>query len=159
MSDSESHTVISWSAYEHEHIVRSADWMWALGISAVSLAAICILFNDFLFGLLILIAAFTIALLARTPPPLTEFTVSEDGVQVGSTMHRFSEILSFWIDDKHPSGRTFLLIDTVKFMAPNLIIPIESVEHKDVRTLLLKHVKEVPMKEPVSHKIFEFLGL
>ncbi len=152
-------TVLRWSAYEHEHTERGSDWYWALGIFAVSAALTSLLLHNVLFAVLILLAAVTIALLARTPPEIARFELSDKGIRVNGRLHRFEQIISFWVDEEHPHGRPLLLIDTVKFMAPNLIIPIEGIDPKLVHAYLLERSKEVEMKEPLSHKIFEFLNL
>jgi len=151
------HVVLRWSAYEHEHVERGSDWYWALGIVAVSAALTSILFDDFLFAVLILLAAVVLVLLSRTPPESTTFEISERGIRVGASLHRFDEVISFWVEDE--SGKPHLLVDTTKFMAPNLIIPIEHIDPNLVRAYLKEHAEEVPMKEPVSHKILEFFGL
>ncbi|HWP61799.1 MAG TPA: hypothetical protein VN495_04315 [Candidatus Paceibacterota bacterium] len=150
---------LSWSAYEHEHIERGADWFWALGVAAVAIALTAIILHDFLFGVLVLVAAFTLALLARTPPDLATFEISERGIRVNGTLHRFDHIIAFWVEDEHHEGRPLLLVDTTKFLSPNLIIPIEDIDPHLVRTFLKEHAKERPMKEPIGHKILEFLGL
>ena len=116
-------TVLRWSAFEHDHIERTGDWFWALGIVAVCAALVSILFHDVLFAILIIVAATTIAMLARTPPEIVEFEISNRGIKVDGTMHRFEEIISFWVED-HDVARPLLLVDTIKFMAPNLVIPI-----------------------------------
>ena len=150
--------VLRWSAYEHEHVERGGDWFWALGIVAVCAAVVAVLFHDFFFAVLIVLAATTIGMLARTPPELMEFELSERGIKAGGTMHRFEEVLGFWVED-HNVERPMLLVDTTKFMAPNLIIPIEGIDPHTVREYLRARTKEVPMKEPVAHKILEFFGL
>lgn len=150
--------VLRWSAYEHEHVPRGSDWFWALGIVAVSAALTSILFHDILFGVIILIAAAILGMLANVPPDLMEFEVSDRGVRVGGTMHRFEEIISFWVEEEG-GDRPMLLVDTTKMMAPNLIIPLENIDPHAVRTFLQNHANEVPMKEPLAHKILEFFGL
>ena len=149
---------IRWSAYEHEFIERADDWFWALGIVAVCVALTSILFSNVLFAILVIVAAFTIGIVARMPPELIEFELSERGIRIGGTLHRYDEIISFWVEDEHDAG-PLLLVDTIKFMAPNLIIPIEGVEPAAVRAFLQERVEEVPMKEPISHKILEFFGI
>ena len=150
---------LRWSAYEHEHIERGSDWFWALAIIAVSIALTAIILHDFFFAVLVLVACFTLALLARTPPELAQFEVSERGIRVNAQLHRFDHIISFWVEDEEHHDRPLLLVDTTKFLSPNLIIPIEEIDPHLVRTFLKAHAKEVPMKEPLSHKILEFLGL
>lgn len=153
----ESHATLRWSAYEHEHVERGADWYWALGIIAVSVAVTSVLLSDVLFALLVLVAAATIAILSKTPPKLATFEISERGIRVNGTLHRYKEIISFWVEDEH-KGRPLLLIDTTKFLAPNLIIPIEHVDPTTVRATLKRYTEEVHMREPISHKITEFFG-
>ena len=157
--ETQQHVMLRWSAYEHEHVERGSDWFWALGIIAVCGAAISVLFHDSLFGLLIIVAAVSFALIARNAPPLSTFEISGRGVRINGVLHRYDEIISFWVEDEHHRGSPLLLIDTIKFLSPNFIIPIEGVDPHLVRTLLKAHAKEVPMKEPLSYRIVEFFGL
>lgn len=154
----ETSTVLRWSAYEHEHVPRGSDWFWALGIFAVCAALTSILFHNILFAVLIILAAAILGMLARTPPELMEIELTEKGIRTGETLHRYHEIISFWVEDGHDDS-PLLLVDTTKFMSPNLIIPIEHTDPALVRAYLKEHSKEVHMKEPVAHKILEFFGL
>ncbi|QQG37995.1 MAG: hypothetical protein HYS26_00355 [Candidatus Kaiserbacteria bacterium] len=149
---------IRWQAYEHEHIERNRDWFVALGIAAVSIALISALLGNILFGILILVAAVTLAVLAKSPPPLVQFEVSDRGIRVAGTMHKYEEIIAFWVED-HDVHPPVLLVDTIKWLSPNLVIPIEGVDHRQVRAFLAERCEEKPMKEPISHKILEFFGL
>lgn len=155
MSSAES-APLRWSAYEHEHIERGSDWFWALGIIAVATAVTSILFGNVLFALLIVAAATTLAVIVRKPPPLIEFEISDEGIRVGDEIHDYEEVLSFWVDDA--GERPLLLVDTVKFMYPNLIIPLDGLNPEEVRAYLKERAAEIPMKEPLSHKILEFFG-
>lgn len=153
------HTVVlRWNAYEHEHVERGSEWFWALGIAAVCAALTAIILSDILFAVLILVAAFVIALLARHAPDVSTFEISAKGVRVDKTLHRYDEIISFWVEDEH-DGHPLLLIDTLKVMSPNLIIPIHDIEPGLIRSYLLEHAVETPMKEPLAHKVLEFLGI
>lgn len=153
------HVVFRWSAYEHEFIERDSDWFWALGIIALSGAVISVLFHDFLFAVVILVAAFAFGVLATTVPQLATFEVSERGIRINGKLHRYHEIISFWVEDEHHDGRPFLLLSTVKFMSPHFVIPIEGLDPQRLRMFLRKHAKEVPMKEPIAHRIIDFVGL
>lgn len=153
----QSRVILRWSAYEHEHVERGSDWFWALGIVAVSIGLVSILFHDFLFAIVIAIAAVTIAILALHPPDLVEFEISERGIRVAGKLHRYDEIIAFWVEDENDE-RPLLLIDTIKLMHPNIIIPIEHIDPHVVRSYLMEHIEEMPMKEPIAHKLIEFLG-
>ncbi|HUO55847.1 MAG TPA: hypothetical protein VMU27_00195 [Candidatus Paceibacterota bacterium] len=150
--------VLRWSAYEHEHIERGGDWFWALCIVAVSMGIVSILLHDTLFAILILFAAFTVGILAVHPPELAEFEISERGIRVAGKLHRYPDIIAFWVEDEH-EGRPHLLLETKHFMHPNIIIPLEHIDPHLVRAFLIEHIEEIPMKEPLSHKILDFFGL
>lgn len=147
---------LRWSAYEHEHIERGSDWFWALGIIAVSAALTSILLGNVLFAVLIVVAAATIGLIANHPPQLHEFELTEKGIRTGVTMHPYENIISFWVDEE--VDEPVLLIDTIAFMAPNLIIPLGETKPEVVREFLSQYAHEVPMKEPLAHKVMEFFG-
>ena len=149
---------IRWRAYEHEHVERTRDWYWALGIFAACTALISAIFGNVLFALLILIAAATLGIHAKSPPPLVEFELSDRGIRVGETMHRYEEIVSFWVED-HDANPPVLLVDTIKWLSPNLVISLPDVDPKLVRAFLAERAEETPMKEPIWHKILEFFGL
>lgn len=148
---------LRWSAYEHEHIERSSDWFWALGIIAISVALVSILFHNFFFAVVIVIAAAILAMIANVPPDLIEFELSDRGIRTGDTLHRFEEVISFWVEEE--TDRPLLLVDTTKIMAPNLIIPLEHVDPRMVRAFMQERATEARMKEPLSHKVLEFFGL
>ena len=153
----ESPSPLRWSAYEHEHIERGSDWYWALGIIAVSAAITSILFGNVLFAILIAVASGTIGLLAARPPELHEFEISQSGIRTGHVLHDYESIIAFWIDEE--SGpEPLLLVDTTKMMAPNLVIPLADIDPETVRDILIEHVDEIPMKEPLAHKILEYFG-
>lgn len=147
---------LRWSAYEHEHIERGSDWYWALGVIVVSAALTSLLFGNFLFALVILIGGTTIGLIARTPPQLHEFEISDKGIRIGATMHPYDTIIAFWVDEE--LEEPLLLVDTTTFMSPNLVIPIGDYTPQSIREALQPHIAEVPMKEPLAHKILEFFG-
>src|SRR3989344_6020170 len=126
---------ISWSAYEHEHIERRGDWFWALGFFAVCSAVIRILFSNVLFALLIIVVALTIGIIARTTPEPVEFELSDRGIEIGDMLLRYDEIISFWVDDENENA-PLLLVDSIKFMSPNLIIPLEHADPRAIRAYL-----------------------
>jgi hypothetical protein len=151
-------TVLRWNAHEHEHVERSSDWFWALGIVALCAAVTSILFGDFLFALVIISGALVLALLARRPPHLAEFELSDKGIRIDDELHRYESVLAFWVEEDRGAGAQ-LLIDTTRWFSPNLVIPIEQIEPAAVRAYLKERVEERMMKESPAHRILEFFGL
>ena len=150
--------LLRWRAHEHEHIERGSDWYWALGIAATCLAITAILFHNTLFGLLIIVAALTLGLHAREVPPEHFFEISDRGVKIDDTLHHWDDIISFWVKEDNEAGPT-LLVDTTKMLSPNLIIPLFDIDINSVRAIMGEHCTEIPMREPVAHKILETFGL
>ena len=153
----ETPVTLKWNTYEHEHIERSTDWYWALGIVTASAVVISVLMHNILFAIIVVLATTTIVLLARKPPVLIEFEISDKGIRTGSVVHRYSEIVSFWVEEE-TDGRPTLLVDTTKWSAPNLIIPIEHIDPTIVRSYLQERATEKRMTESWAHKILEFVG-
>ena len=155
-SDSYKGHTIYWSGYEHQHEERSSDWFWALGIIAVSAAVTSILFGNVLFALLIVIAAFTLGILATKEPEVVEFLITDKGLFVGDNFYTYSDIRAFWVEEGDEENT--LLVDTLKAFAPHLVIPINDVSPDDVRDMLSQFAHEEELVEPLSHKILELLG-
>ena len=55
----ESDMLISWEVPAYEHRPKTSDWYWALGIIAVSGSVAAFFLGNFLFGVLILVVAYT----------------------------------------------------------------------------------------------------
>lgn len=148
---------IRWQAFEHSHIERGSDWFIALGVTALAIALTSLILGNVFFALLIIAAAVALGLIAYKPPQPVDFEISEYGIRVGDIFHKFDNIISFWVEDG--GDRPTLLVDTTKFLTPNLAIPLGSTNPQLVRAFLLEHVNEVPMKESMAHKVLEFIGL
>jgi hypothetical protein len=147
---------ITWRAEEHRHLERGSDWYWALGIIAVSLALTAILFNNILFALIIVLAATTFGMLASRPPEVVDFVLGERGLMVGDTLFTYDEMFAFWVEDgEEPT----LLIDTPRFMVPDLVLPLNDADPDEVRAFLQERVPEVELHESFVYKLMEFFGL
>jgi hypothetical protein len=152
----ETNEILSWRAPEHQHIERGSDWYWALGIIAVSTALTSILFKNILFALVIVVGAGTLGMIAARKPHEVDFTLDEHGLVIGDEFYPYDHMYAFWISgDEYPT----LLIDTPRFMTPDLVIPLQDVSPEEVRGMLLAHnVTEKPLRESFFYNVLEFLG-
>jgi hypothetical protein len=147
---------VSWEALEFEHRKKSADWYWILGIIAIAGALIAIVLDNFLFAILIIIGAFTVALHAKKPPERVHFTLSKRGLEIGSTLHPFSSLNSFWIDDSREDAPKLLLTSKRTF-SMQLSIPLQSAPQEDIRNMLLVHVREEAQGESIIERAMEWV--
>lgn len=152
---------LEWSALEHEHIEKSSDWFWALGIIAIAGAIASIIFNNILFAIIIIIGAFVFSVNANKKPERVNFKINNRGVIINNTMHPFSSLESFWVeegDNENEESKPKLLIKSKKLLMTHIVIPIESVRATDIRNFLLEYLNEEEDSESLAQKIMEFFG-
>lgn len=149
---------IQWEGFEHQHVERGSDWFWALGIVTISTALTAIVLGNILFALLIVVAGSTLGLLAKKPPRIATFELTDRGLHINETLYPYSIIHGFWIDE-HAEAGTTLLVDTSRLFAPHLVIPIADINPQSIREHLLAYdIAEIELSEPLSHKLLEFIG-
>ena len=86
-------TVIAeWQGREYEHNPKSADWYWALGIVGVATTIASLLFGNYLFAFLILIATTVLALHADVVYDYILHHVDE-----GEHHHTVSDLVAAWL--------------------------------------------------------------
>lgn len=151
---------IRWETPPHEHKPRSVDWYWALGIFAVSAATLAVIFSDYLFAIVILLAALSIGVYSSREPKLSHIEVGDRGVRIDNRRYRYDTLRSFWVDHGEDSGKQQLIITSQKFLMPQIIIPLpDSVSADRVRVLLSKYLAEEEQHESLAQHIAEFFGL
>lgn len=151
---------IKWSGYEYEHTPKSADWFWAVSITAISIAIIAIIYDNTLFGIFIIIAAFMMMTLARREPEIVDFILTPKGLKIKEKLYLYKDLDCFWVDT-HIKEEPELIIKTKKSLHRMFFIPLFTgvVDAHQVRDYLLQVLKEEHMEEALSHRIMRRLGL
>jgi hypothetical protein len=148
---------LNWQAYEYKHTPKSADWFWALGIIAISIAVTSILFNNFLFAIFIILGALALGIFAKRRPLLLSIEINDKGIKVGRTFYAFSSIESFWVDAENENDQKVIIkVDSITMS--HVAIPIEEIDPMDIKEYLLKYLPEEEHAEPIANKIMERLG-
>ena len=149
--------ILNWQAYEYKHTPKSADWFWALGIIAISIAVTSILFNNFLFALFIILGAITLGFFAKRRPLLLNMEINDKGIKVGRTFYAFSSIESFWVDAENENDQKVIIkVDSITMS--HVAIPIEEIDPMEVKECLLRYLPEEEHTEPIVNKVMEKLG-
>jgi hypothetical protein len=150
--------VLSWDAPEYHHVERTADWYWMLGIIAVSITVLCILVNNILFGLFILLGALSAGMYASKEPKVVNFELQPRGILANKLFYPYNTLDSFWIDEHHPLPR--IVLKSKKTFSPHITIPLsESIHSEEVRQYLVQHIAEVEHNESYFHRLLEHIGL
>ncbi len=132
-----------WEGREYDHNPKSADWYWALGIIAVAGTVTAGLFGNFLFAILIIVAAIALAFHAAQEPPLHRFRLVEQGIVIGDELHPFERMASFSVlEDIEGTLPPMISIKTESWLSPHLIIPLAGVDADAVYSYFLQHVDE-----------------
>jgi len=148
---------IEWHAHEHYPFEHSADWFWALGIIAIASTATAIIFGNILFGILILMAGIAMGILARKTPYESHFILTPRALIIDSAKYAVSDLKAFWIHEDRETP--LLLVDTPRFMTPDLVIPLNGVNHEAVREWFLAHnIPQKELHEGFALKLLETLG-
>ena len=148
---------ITWEAPEHRHIEKTSDWYWAVAIIAISASVVSIIFNNVLFGVVILLGASTMILFGHRRPKMMPFEVSTRGVRSGSDFFLFSSLESFTIDEDGPEGAQ-LIVKSKHYFMPLIIIPLPEEYLDEIGALLRAKLREEHLEEPLSHRLLEFFG-
>jgi hypothetical protein len=149
--------IFSWTGYDKLEKERSVDWFWALVIIGIGGATLAFIFNNYLFGVFIVIATIAIVFFATQKPHKLQCSVTQEGVSIGEQHIPFSKIESFWVEEYEDVAK--LILHT-----KNNISPISSLyffEKENIEILrenLAEFAEEKHLVEPISYQILEKLG-
>lgn len=151
--------IAKWEGQEYEHNPKSADWYWALGIVAVAGVVATILFSNYLFAFLLIVAAATIAVHTAKQPPVHTFRLVDQGLLIGDDLHPFNEMLSFSVmEDIKGELPPVLSIKTENWHSPHIMIPLAGVDVDLVYAHFLHHVDEGAHHHTFTDLVAAWLG-
>lgn len=150
---------LAWEGTEYLHNPKSADWYWALGIIAVASTIAAALFGNYLFSVLVVVAAIAIALHAAQVPPTHQFQITDRGLVIGNDLHPFEHIESFSVlEDIEGELPPLLSIKNDSWLSPHLVIPLENVDADAVYAFFLAHVDESAHTHTFTDVVAAWLG-
>ncbi|MEK7227637.1 MAG: hypothetical protein AAB641_01975 [Patescibacteria group bacterium] len=148
---------IEWDAHEYEHKERSRDWFWAVGIISFSMAIASVIFGNIIFGLLILISVFALALFINRPPETIHVVVDERGITRDKIRYPYSTLESYWIDTEHPHKK--IILRSKKLLMPLIIVPLsDDVPLDELDDMLAHSLSREYHSLPFVEQILEYLG-
>jgi len=149
---------ITWTAAEYEPRNKSVDWFWGVGIVAVSFAIVAIIFENILFAIFILLAAFSLLLFTARTPHEVEFSLTKRGIRIDRTLYPYATLRSFWIHN-HNNERKKLIVQSEKALMPYVTIPIPlNVDEEHIQDFLEQYLPEEEHPESMSEIVMEYLG-
>lgn len=149
-----------WDVEEYARHDRTRVWyvfMLAVGVGFVLYGVFT---NNFLFSLIIILAAIILFFQSRTEPFSVTFQIAELGVMVGNRFYPYDELDSFFIVYNPPEVKT-LFLETRSSLRPRLRIPLCEMNPVEVRHTLQAFLPEdlERTEEPMSDMISRRWGL
>ncbi|NUM25547.1 MAG: hypothetical protein HUU49_02870 [Candidatus Buchananbacteria bacterium] len=149
----------SWQFHEFAQHERSKSWYFWAGAAVVFLVGYSIISSNFLFGLIIIIAALTIVMLQRNNQEI-EFKIAEDGIVVGKKFYEYKRLKNFYIIFNPPEVKT-LYFEPKSFFEPRIPVALNDQDPVKIREVLLQYLEEDIDREdePVSDQTSRMLKL
>lgn len=150
-------TILEWLSPEHHFDRKSADWYWILGVIVLGAAILAFYFDNFLFGIFIIIAGATVGMLSYKETKVVPIKIINKGVVFNNYLYPWNSLRSFWIEDENVHGAHVLFRPTSSYL-PLIVIPInEEVNLNQVRDILLEFLEEEFLEESLLHRLFDKL--
>lgn len=150
-------TIIEWQSKEHHFDKKSVDWYWGLAIITAASGFLAFYFDNWIFGIFIILAALTIGILSFRETRMVSVKISGQGIVFNRSFFPFSSYVSFWIEEEHVHGSRILLRSKNR-MLPLTVIPIdENINLDDLRDILDNFLPLEFLEESIFHKWFDHL--
>ena len=147
---------VFWEAPEYIYRPKGPEWYTIAGILTISIAVGAFVLSNVLFGILVLIGGFTIALMGARKPEVLRYEINKQGIMAGQQLYMHRDLKSFWILDYDHEPR--LLLASTKVFMPQIIIPIGEADPEVVRDVLLAYLAEEEQRDSVTQGLMDRLG-
>ncbi|MFZ2149980.1 MAG: hypothetical protein WAV15_02375 [Minisyncoccia bacterium] len=156
------HPRIVWSALEYEEKERSQDWFWALGIIVITSSIASIIFGNYFFAALLIIAGFLLWFYAIKKPEVVTYELNSKGLVIHDRLYPYETIKAFWVQaDFTPLSpvKPIFFVHSERAFMPVISLPINLEIAEDIHSLMSgQNIAEVEMREHPSEKIMDVLG-
>lgn len=89
---------LAWQASEFVHHEKDGMWFLALlGVATVLLLIDIFLIRSWTFGVLIVVMAITVMVIAKRPPRIINYTLSPQGIQIDERQFNFHDFRAFGV--------------------------------------------------------------
>lgn len=106
---------INWTAHEYIHQEKGTLWFILFAVVVVVLGAASIfLMHSWSFAALLVVIAVVVIIYSRRPPRELAYSLTDDGLTIDNTLHKFSSFKSFGII-KDGEAFSVMLIPTQRF--------------------------------------------
>jgi len=147
----------SWKFIEFPNYERSQRWYLVYGIVIALILFLSIFTRNFLFALIVVMAAMIIALFHRTKGEV-EFLITEDGIMVNDRFYDYKDLKNFFIIYEPPQIKS-LYFEPKSLLNPRIPINLEDQDPVQIREILKQYLQEDLNREyePITDQLSRFL--
>lgn len=144
--------LFEWIVPEYDKHERPRRWYMIMGTVAAVLILFGMFSGNFLFSLIIILAAIILFLQSQQEPLHVVFAITELGVIVGNRFYEYGELESFYIIYEPPDVKT-MFIETDSIFRPRLRVPLVDMNPLDVQAVMRAYLLEdIEKEEPYSDR-------
>lgn len=146
--------LVTWDIPEFDHHDRSRGWLVTAVIVGVALLVYALATRNFLFAIIVLLAAIILYQQSTVAPKNLRFAITEGGLEVGPDYFALKDVKNFWIHYEPPRSKT-IFFTFKSSLRPGLSVPLQDQNPVSVRQTLLRFIPEdqVRENEPLTHAI------
>ena len=151
----------NWSVPEYMTHERARSWYIAASIAGLALMIYCFFTSNFLFAVIIIIAALVIIIHDGQQPARVRVGITDRGIVVGKNFREYSEFKNFALVVREEEKIKNLYFEYKSTVSQRLAIPLEDQDQKKIKETLLKYLPEDKTRTdiPLSEQLTRLLKL
>ena len=149
---------INWRAAEYQYVQKDVGWYLLVGLVALVLIILSLLWGNFFFAVFILIAAATIMFFAKRRPRVFNFKITDKGVAIGENIFYDYEHLDGFAVRERPEKLDEIILKRKSVLNPYVKVPIDSVLAGKAKNVLAGKLPAVEYEESLIEIVAEWFG-
>ncbi len=158
LEENEEDVIVRWRGPEYEIYEKSNKWYAGAATVLILIIVYAIFINNPLMVIIFVLISFIGYSYLQTPPRVTDFAVTYEGIIVGNKIYRYDDIDSFWIFYEPPHTRIISLQVQGTF-APYVHIPLHQLDPVDVREALINFIQEKKQEHTIIDTVERILHM
>lgn len=135
-----------WSVAEYDQHDRNLAWYIFMLVIGLLLVGYALFTGNFLFALIVILAAIILFLQSQQHPAVIPFRIAEYGLIINTRFYPYSELKDFYVIYDPPEVKT-LFIETKSNLRPRIRVPLMDMDPNDIRFTMREFLPEDVKKE------------
>lgn len=149
---------LEWQAFDKPEKEHKVDWFWALGIIGIAGSILAFIFDNFLFGVFILLSVIVLIFFVTQKPTKVSYKFDEKGFHHEKNLIPYEKIISFYLDEEGDWNKLILEIENPLTPLLSFFYEDDKLSQKIYEILEDQGIEEKYLIEPISQQIFDKLG-